>query len=328
MKIIIAPNSFKGSLNAFEVARHIQKGLEQSQLNAECHLFPIADGGDHTLEVCQSAMGGEIRESEVKDPLGRSIKAKWLMHSATHTATIEMAKASGIGLLKANELNPAKCSSYGTGQLMVEALNAGAKKIILGVGGSATVDGGMGMLQAMGALMVWNGGDMPGNPLLGFSGIDLQKIDHRFRGVEMVILSDVENPLLGPKGAAHVFGPQKGADNIQVQQLEKAMANFNDFIYKHTGKDYKNTKGAGAAGGIALGLMAHFNARMLGGVDFLLEKMGFEKQLTHADLLITGEGKADSQTIGGKGPSGVAVRATAIGIRLSCSRAWQLISIN
>ncbi len=312
MKIIVAPNSFKGSLDAFEVAKAIEKGLQKSSLDVDCRLYPIADGGDHTLEVFVNWLGGEVKRAAVSDPLGRTVTSEWALLNDGKTAVIEMAKASGISLLKSEEADPLKSNTYGTGQLIAEAIRNGARKIILGLGGSATVDGGTGILQALGTKLYDEKGNLIGqgaNALLSVYDIDTSGIPESMREAEFLILCDVENPLLGPHGATHVFGPQKGADPHAVELLEKAMERFNDLITKKTGKDFSSIPGAGAAGGIAVPLKAFFNTRLVNGVAFLLESMGFEDKLKEADMLITAEGKADRQTLEGKGPFGVAARA-------------------
>lgn len=317
MKIIIAPNSFKGSLDAFKVAQSIELGLIKSKLEAECQLFPIADGGDHTLEVFYNWLGGEIKKKKVLGPLNKEIDAEWLFVESTNTAVIEMAKASGISLIEESALNPLKANSYGTGQLIIAAIESGAEKIILGLGGSATVDGGLGILQALGADLLDNNGNEIGNdvnPIMDFSEISIEKIDSRIHKAEFLILCDVENPLLGPNGAAHVFGPQKGADASAVENLEKSMARFNDILLKNTGKDLSAMEGTGAAGGIAVSLKSFFNTSIVSGVDFLLDKMDFIESIKEADLLITAEGKVDGQTLQGKGPFGVAEKARSHGV--------------
>lgn len=317
MKIIIAPNSFKGSLDAFQVAKAIEDGINSSRLSAECEIMPIADGGDHTLEVFQRWQGGNIESESVRDPLGREVEANWLYIEEKETAVIEMAKASGISLLREEELDPLKTSSYGTGQLISAAIAQGVKKIILGLGGSATVDAGLGILQALGAQLYDSHGDQIShwcNPLLEIHEIEFEDTDGKFNDVQFSILCDVENPLLGEEGAAHVFGPQKGADPAMVRRLESAMKNFNDIIIRRTGEDLSEMPGAGAAGGIAVTLKAFFSATMQNGVDYLLSNMGFEEKIKRADLLITAEGKVDQQTLQGKGPYGVAKKAGDHGV--------------
>ena len=317
MKIIIAPNSFKGSLDAFEVAQSIRNGLLKSELNVHCHLFPIADGGDHTLEVFQNWLGGSIKLSVVNGPLGAKVDAEWALIENGKTAVIEMAKASGISLVEKSMLNPLKANSYGTGQLIKLAIESGAKNIILGLGGSATVDGGLGILQALGAeLFDFNGNliENATNPLMDLERISMNNVDPGTYEIEFLILCDVEITLLGKDGAAYVFGPQKGAGPKAVEKLEKSMKRFNAIIKSKTGTDFSQMEGAGAAGGIAVALKAFFKTTMVNGVDFLMEKMGFEDAIKDADLLITAEGKVDGQTLQGKGPFGVASKAKEHGV--------------
>jgi glycerate kinase len=317
MKIIIAPNSFKGSLDAFKVAKSIERGLKKSTLDVKCELFPIADGGDHTLEVFSNWLGGAIHKTEVSDPIGKKIVTEWLMLDSGTTAVIEMAKASGIILIPEEKLNPLKASSFGTGQLIKSAIEKGAKKIILGLGGSATVDGGLGILQGLGAELFDSTGSLlsvTGNPLLKTVDISLDKISQQVRDTEFLILCDVENPLLGQNGATYVFGPQKGASPEDLISLESAMKQFNNLIIKKTGLDLSSMEGVGAAGGIAVALKTFFNAQMESGVDFLLSNMGFEEKIKNAELLITAEGRVDAQTLQGKGPYGVASKARQYGV--------------
>jgi len=318
MQIIIAPNSFKGSLNAFEVAKAIETGLQKSQLETNCHLLPIADGGDHTLEVFYNWLGGEIKRSKVQGPLGEHIEADWLLIPKEKTAVVEMAKASGISLIANKNPNPLKTSSYGTGQIISDAIKNGAEKIILGLGGSATVDGGLGIMQALGADLLDKEGKLiatkDSNPLLKMHGISVENVDKQIRKVEFLILCDVDNPLLGENGAAYIFGPQKGARKEDLPVLEYAMKRYNQIMIQKTGKDLSNMEGAGAAGGIAVVLKSFFSATLVSGVDFLLSNMGFEEKIKTADLLITAEGKVDSQTLQGKGPYGVAQKARQFGV--------------
>lgn len=317
MRIIIAPNSFKGSLDAFKVANAIKTGLEKSRLKAECHLFPIADGGDHTLEVFHNWLGGDLRDCRVTDPVGRSIMARWLLVRESKTAVIELAKASGISLLREEELDPLRASPYGTGQLIKEAIDHGVQKIILGLGGSATVDGGLGIMQALGAEIYDAAGNLikaNTNPLMEFHDISLDNIEKKIFDTEFMILCDVENPLLGKDGAVHVFAPQKGASEKDVAVLERAMERYSQTITRKAGKDLSKFPGTGAAGGIALVLKAFFNTTIESGVDFLLSNMGFEEKIKDADLLVTAEGKVDSQTLRGKGPFGVTSKAMEYGV--------------
>ena len=317
MKVIIAPNSFKGSLNAFQVAQAIESGLLKSKIEVDCHLFPIADGGDHTLEVFCNWFQGVMKSNIVQGPMSRKIDAEWATVEEGKTAIIEMAKASGISLVEKQKLDPLIANSYGTGQLIKLAIDSGVEKIIIGLGGSATVDGGLGILQALGAELLDSNGNIiknNTNPLMDLMNISMNKVDRRTDRIEFLILCDVENPLLGKDGAAYVFGPQKGAGSKDVEKLEKSMKRYNDLIRSKTGKDFSKVAGAGAAGGIAVAFNAFFNTSMVSGVDFLLKKMGFEESLRDADLLITAEGKVDDQTLHGKGPFGVAAKAKELGI--------------
>lgn len=312
MKIVVAPNSFKGSLDAFKVAQAIEKGLAESKLDVSCDLFPIADGGDHTLEVFHNWLGGELKSKNVKGPLWQSVNAEWLFIENNKTAVIEMAKSSGISLISNNELNPFRANSFGTGELILEAMDHGAQQIILGLGGSATVDGGLGILQALGAELLTIEGIpvLPDtNPLINLADLSIDNIDPRLQSVRFLILCDVENPLLGENGAAYVFGPQKGADAQGVEILERSMRRFKDILIQKTAKDLSKTPGAGAAGGIAVALKSFFDARITSGVEFILEQMDFEESLRDASYLITAEGKVDNQTLQGKGPNGVAEKA-------------------
>jgi len=316
MKIIIAPNSFKGSLDAFKVAQAIDSGLQNSQLDVKTELFPIADGGDHTLEVFHNWLGGNLKTSTVQGPLGKEINADWLFIDTSKTAVIEMAKASGISLLNEEDLNPLKANCYGTGQLIKKAIDAGAKEIILGLGGSATIDGGLGILQAVGAELFDSENNIMGtssNPIVKMCDFSLEKIDPRIYDLKFIILCDVDNPLLGKNGAVHVFGPQKGADQDAIELLEKSMIQFHALIKTKTQRDFSKLAGGGAAGGIAIILSAFFNTSIVNGADFLLEKMAFSESLQTADILITAEGKVDHQTLHGKGPYSVAAKAKELG---------------
>lgn len=317
MNIIIAPNSFKESLDAFNVARTIAAGLEKSRLICNCKLFPIADGGDHTLEVFHNWQNGKLLESEVLDPFGRPIRSKWLYLEDKLTAVIEMAKASGISLMQKNELNPMKASTFGTGQLIRVAIERGAKKIILGLGGSATIDGGLGMLQALGCRLLdkeQNVINPDNNPLLQIDDLSVREMQEQFGEIEFVLLCDVDNPLLGEHGAVHVFGPQKGAGPADLEMLEMWMNRLNSIILEKTGNDYSTQPGMGAAGGISLVLKAFFKTSMQSGVEYLLARTDFDTCLQNSKLLITSEGKADRQTLRGKGPFTVAAKAAEYGI--------------
>ncbi len=316
MKILIATGAFKHSLSAQAVAEAVHKGFVQSELSASYHLLPIADGGNGTLDAFL-VNGGERITVDVYDPLMRPIQADYGLIDDGKTAVIEMATASGIELLTTDELNPLVTTTYGTGQLMQDGLKRGAKRFIIGLGGSATVDGGMGCLQALGLkLLDATGHDIPkgGGHLSQIATIDTSEIDPRWQDIEIVIASDVENPTLGEKGAAKVFGPQKGADDKMIARLEENLTDCFTRVYEQTGKDVRHIEGGGAAGAFSAGLMAFFNCEIVSGVDLILEHNQFVQHLNDTDLVITGEGQMDSQTIDGKGPIGVARLARDHGV--------------
>ncbi|MGD9555852.1 MAG: glycerate kinase [Mangrovibacterium sp.] len=309
MNILIAPNSMKGSLSAFHAADLIgQAFLDTDPGFFNIRKVPVADGGDDTGQVLTNALGIRSYEVNVLDPLGRPVKAR--LGYAGNIAVIEMADASGMKLLQPDELNPLKTSSYGTGQLIMEAVRLGATTIYVGVGGSATVDGGTGMLEALGLQFF----DSSGNQLHG-NGENLSKIAvakgelNLPDGIEIKVICDVENPLLGEEGAAAVFAPQKGATPQMVSLLENGLRNFADFTETRTGKPVTDIKGGGAAGGIAAGMTGWLNAEIVFGGNFILDLIAFDQHVGWADLVITGEGKIDSQTFWNKAPYAVACRA-------------------
>jgi glycerate 2-kinase len=311
MHILIAPNAFKNSLPADEVAEAIEKGLKQSALEFSSECFPIADGGDGTARLITKHCKGTFVTANAHDPIGRPIKASFgLIHNGA-TAVIDMATASGLSLLSSNELRPLSGSSFGTGELLKAALQQGVKRILIGVGGSATVDGGAGILEALGVKFFdHNGLKIAPSPqnLLDLFSIDVSGMDRGFSTCECVVLCDVDNPLLGTTGAAHIFGPQKGASASDVEKLERAMVNLNSVALKSLGRSM-NIPHGGAAGGASAGLATFANARLVKGIDYFLTVTAFDRALAKADLLITGEGSIDLQTLSGKAPYGVATLA-------------------
>lgn len=317
MHILIAPNAFKNSLDADEAARAIQQGFLQSNLPCECELFPIGDGGDGTGELLVKQCGGQVVEAETHDPLGRKRKASFGLIEEGRTAVIEMANASGLRLLKREELNPMVATSYGTGEQIKTALDRGVKKIIVGMGGSATVDGACGMLKALGIRFLnvrkEDLTEMPGS-LAELDAIDLTGLDERVLDCEVVVLCDVANRLLGEEGAAAIFGPQKGASPVMVKKLDAALERLSEVVFRQTGKDMAAIKSGGTAGGAAAGLYALINAKLVNGIDHFLELTNFDSALAKADLVVTGEGSIDEQTLQGKGPFGVAYRAKQKGL--------------
>ncbi len=302
-KIVIAPDSFKESLNAYEVARAIEEGLQRIFPDAEYDIVPMADGGEGTVDAMIHATGGNLVCVNVLDPLGREIEAKFGILGDRKTAIIEMASASGLPLLKPDERNPMKTSTYGTGQLIRAALDKGVERIIIGIGGSATVDGGAGMISALGGkLLDANGTEIEptGAGLAKISCIDLSNFDKRIYQTEILIASDVDNPLIGQNGAAYVFGPQKGADAEMVEQLDANLERFARHIKEQIGIDVANISGAGAAGGLGGALIAFCKAKMRSGSELIAQSVNIAERLEVADLCITGEGKIDGQSVCGK----------------------------
>jgi len=316
LKIIIAPGAFKGSLSARRAAEAIVRGLRRSGLEAELVILPIADGGDGTLDAFLANGGRRIQEMVI-DPLERPTLSAYGMLPDGETAVIEMALASGLAMLRPGELNPLVTTTYGTGTLLKAALEAGARRIIVGMGGSATVDGGAGAVQALGIRLLNAYGQdvaLGGGNLSAIYTIDTSGLDPRWREVEVIIASDVTNPAVGEVGAAAVFGPQKGAGPHEVRVLEAGLRHFFTKVREQVGMDVLETPGGGAAGALAAGLMAFLGGRIQSGADLVLDYNGFDGHVQDADLVITGEGQMDSQTVYGKGPIGAAQRAAKMGV--------------
>ncbi len=309
MKIIIAPDSFKGSLSAIEVADTIEKEIKKVLPKVKIKKIPLADGGEGTVETLVNVTRGKIIRCSVKDPLGRKIRSFFGILGDKRTAVIEMASASGLPLLSLKERNPLITTTYGTGELIKEALKRNCRKIIIGIGGSATVDGGAGMAQALGArLLDKNGKKLPfgGGNLGKLAKIDCSDFDKRIKKTKVIIASDVTNPLCGKDGAAKVYGPQKGATTTMVKILEKNLFHYAQVIKRYLDRDVLNLPGAGAAGGLGAGLLSFLDARMEKGVELILKTIELERYLKDADLVITGEGKIDAQVKYGKTILGVA----------------------
>ncbi|MCX2961642.1 glycerate kinase [Rodentibacter caecimuris] len=309
MKIVIAPDSFKESLTALEVATAIETGFKRVFPNAEYVKLPMADGGEGTVQSLVDATQGKIVECEVTAPLGEKIESFFGLSGDGKTAIIEMAAASGLHLVSTEKRNPLLTTSYGTGELIKQALDLGVEKFILGIGGSATNDGGVGMLQALGMQFL----DIQGNQI-GFGGaelakiekIDFQKLDTRLQNIQIEVACDVNNPLCGERGASAIFGPQKGATAEMVQQLDCALAHFAKIAKRDCGKDIAEQAGAGAAGGMGGGLLLLPNVQLKAGVQIVLENLRLADYVQDADYIITGEGRMDAQSIMGKTPIGVA----------------------
>ena len=312
LKIVIAPDSFKESLSATEVAESIQKGIVSAIPSASIVKVPMADGGEGTVQSLVQSTGGRIIQTQVHDPLMRKITSFFGVLGDKQTAVIEMAAASGIELIPAYERNPLKTNSYGTGELIKSALDTGAKKLIIGIGGSATNDGGVGMLQALGIRFLDNNGfeiGPGGGSLDKLKDIDITKIDTRLKSTKIVVASDVNNPLFGENGASSIFGPQKGASPEMVKRLDNNLTHFARITEKFLKKQFHSTPGAGAAGGLGFGLIAWLNAEIKPGFEIIAKQAGLEEKIRESDLVITGEGKIDAQSKFGKTPYGVAMLA-------------------
>jgi len=310
MKIIIAPDSFKGSNSAMKVANHIEKGVLKVFPDARIVKIPIADGGEGTVDAIIAGGGGEIFEKEVTGPLGEKVFAKYGI-LPDKTGIVEIAAASGLPLVGENK-DPMKATTFGTGELIAACLDRGCKKIVVGLGGSATNDGGAGIAQALGVSLTDKEGkelSFGGGELSKLARIDITKLDPRLKGCEIIIACDVTNPLCGPKGASAVYGPQKGATEEQVGLLDSSLSHYAEVIEKHTGQQVADREGMGAAGGATVALSVFLNARICSGINTVLDVTGFDKLAQDADLVITGEGKIDSQSVFGKVPTGVGLRA-------------------
>ena len=317
MKVVIAPNSFKGSLSATQAARAIATGVHQAMPDAQVVEVPVADGGDGTVEALVTAHAGMFQWANVAGPLGDPVHASYGLIDDGRTAVVELASASGFELLTDAQRQPRRTSTYGFGQLLEAARRSGAGKIISGIGGSATNDGGAGMAQALGYRLLDDAGhDLPrgGAALAYLRHIDASGLDPAWREIEVLVACDVTNPLLGPQGASHVYGPQKGADQLTVVALDSALANLAEVIHRDLGKQVADVPGAGAAGGTGAGLIAFLGAKLVRGAPLIVQTAGLDEALKGADLVITGEGRIDSQTAFGKAPGEVARRAQAAGV--------------
>jgi glycerate 2-kinase len=307
VRVVVAPNAFKGSLDAFSAAQAIARGLFATDGSAEIARIPIADGGDGTSAVLRAARDGVTRETIVPDPLGRPVRASFCLIDEGRTAVVDVATASGISLLQSHEQEPLLVSSRGTGKLISTALDTGVDTVILGVGGSATVDGGAGLLAALGVGLLDETGTPIGSGGAGLarlSRIDLSRVHPALARVKLRVACDVDSPLLGRHGAARLFGPQKGATPEAVLELEDNLAHFADVIEHTTGRDVRSLASGGAAGGIAAGVFGVLGATLESGIDLVLETVDFDRALLSADLVITGEGLLDRQSLRNKGPCG------------------------
>lgn len=308
MKIIIAPDSFKGSMTSMQAALAIQRGILEINAQAETHLLPMADGGEGTVDAILWGSGGERISCRVQDPLGREIDAAYGWIEKDKTAVIETAAASGLPLLKRGELDPENASSFGTGQLIKDALERGAETIILGLGGSATIDAGTGLFRALGVKFIDDENRELGNiggSLEKIAGMDLSELADRLAAVKFIVASDVANPLLGAEGAISVFGPQKGVEEHQISHFEKGMQQFSTIAMRAAGNDKRKEPGSGAAGGIGFLLKTLLDVDFQSGLELIVGKVRFEQQLAGADIVLTGEGRIDGQSLFGKVPVGI-----------------------
>jgi len=321
MRIVVAPDSYKGSVSAMGVADAMERGIHKVFVDAVISKIPIADGGEGTVESMVGATGGTPRCTQVTGPLGERVAAQWGTLGDGKTAIIEMAAASGLPLVAKDKLNVRIATSRGTGELILAALDAGLRKIIIGIGGSATNDGGAGMARALGIRFLGaDGHELPegGAALAQLARIDTAGLDPRIAETELIVACDVDNPLCGTRGASAVFGPQKGATAAIVEELDSALAHFAKIAREATGRDVANFPGAGAAGGLGAGLMFFTPAKLRPGVEIVLEAVGFAEAVSTADFVVTGEGRTDFQTAFGKAPVGVAKVAKSRGIPVFC----------
>lgn len=309
MKIVIAPDSYKESLPAASVAQAIEKGFREIFPDAEYVSVPVADGGEGTVDAMISATQGKKIVTEVTGPLGEPVTACWGISGDGHTAFIEMAEASGLGLVPVEKRNPLITTSFGTGELLLHALDRGVRNIIIGIGGSATNDGGAGLVQALGVKLGDSVGKeigYGGGSLMALNRIDMSGLDSRLADCTIHVACDVTNPLTGDNGASRIFGPQKGADEPTIVKLDACLTHFGRMIKRDLHVDVNDTPGAGAAGGVGAALMAFLGAELRSGVDIVMDALHLETHIHNCSLVITGEGRMDSQSIRGKVPVGVA----------------------
>lgn len=315
--VLAAPNAFKESLTAGQASRAMEKGILKASPQAQVIRLPVADGGDGLIDALKAVMGGSILTRKVADPRQQEVDARILMLEDKGLAVIEMAEASGLHLVPDAMRDPTRTTTFGTGQLIRYALDEGAKDILLGIGGSATCDGGMGVAAALGYKFLDRKGNLlepVGASLASVVAIDVTTADPRIRQTAFSVACDVTNPLTGPKGASYVFSPQKGASREQVADLDRGLLNFAKVLEKTFGTPVDALPGAGAAGGLGAGMRVFFDATLSPGIDLVLQFLDFDKALEKADLVMTAEGRMDAQTRFNKAPAGVAKAARAAGI--------------
>jgi len=317
MKIAVVPNAFKGSLTASQAADCVERGLRKAMPDCSVVKVPVADGGDGTARAVVETTCGIWVDCTVSDPLGRAVSSGFGLTGNGRTAVIEMALASGLTLLKPDERNPLRTSTYGTGELIRAALDLHVEEILIGIGGSATNDGGAGMARALGVKFLDEKGvvlDGTGGELARLAKIDISELDERLRHVSVKVACDVDNPLFGPNGAARVYAPQKGATPDMVEALEAGLKRFATVVHKDLGMDVSSLRGGGAAGGIGAGLVVFLNGHLCPGAELVLNTCGLKEKLVGCDFVITGEGRLDGQTVFGKAPAGVAAVARLLNI--------------
>ncbi len=317
MKVLVAPDGFKGSVDAHQAAEAIRQGLVRASAAIEVDCLPVTDGGDGLVDILVKALGGEIVEAEVSDPLRRPLRAVYGHIEDTGTGIVEMARASGLVLVEDRHRNPLRTTTLGTGQLISECLNRGIGHLIIGLGGSATCDGGIGVAQALGYRFLDGDGrelEPVGESLNRIAAIDSTAVDPRISAIEVEAVCDVANPLTGPRGASRVYSPQKGADPREVDILDAGLVNLAAVIRKEMGVDVEQVAGAGAAGGLGAGVLAFLGGKLRPGTELVLDLLDFDSRLEGVDLVITGEGRIDYQTGFDKAPAGVAAAARRAGI--------------
>jgi glycerate 2-kinase len=320
-KILISPQEYKESLTGIEVAKAMKQGILEVNKNIEIELAPVADGGDGTLQTMVDVTNGKIISKEVENPIGNIINSEWGKLGDNKTAVIEMAKASGLALLKDDQKSAINTSTFGTGQLFKDALDSGIKNFIVGIGGSATNDGGAGFISALGAkLLDDNNSEVKpsGANLNKISKIDLSDFDKRTKDITVNVACDVNNPMCGENGASAIFGPQKGASKSDIKMLDSNLLYWSEIIKAQFSKDILNVPGSGAAGGLGGGLMAFVNAQLSSGADIILNSLNYDNKLKGVDLVIVGEGQTDKSTQFNKSPVAVAERAKKLGIPVVC----------
>lgn len=317
-KIVVASDSFKGSLTSLEVAAGAEQGIHEVFPECEVVKVNVADGGEGTMDALRSTLGGQWVTVAAADPLGRPRNVSYVVLGDGNTAVIEMSAASGLPLLEPQERNPMLTSTFGTGEMIVDALSRGCRRFLVGIGGSATNDAGMGMLEALGLRFIDKDGKVlpgRGESMSEVVDIDMSHVSREVKESEFIIACDVDSPFCGPRGAAYVFSPQKGADPQMVAELDAGMEHLAEVIARVVGKDIKDVPGAGAAGGLGGGFLAFFNSRLERGIEMVLDAIAFDDIIRGSDLVITGEGRVDSQTLTGKTPYGIMKRAQKQNIR-------------